>query len=92
MTDLHTATARDKHTIVNRMTRYAIECRIDGRVTVIGFTARPSRMALILAAREQKDAILPFLTEQDTCTYRAGVLTLGERVSLRCGATERQSQ
>ena len=93
MTTTLTASApRARHTIVNRMTRYAIECRIDGIVTIIGYTLRASKMSLLRAAREQAAAILPFITETDKCTYRAGVLTLGTRVNLRCGDTERRTQ
>lgn len=90
-TNLHPAIPRDRASIMRRMTRYAIECVIDGHATVIGFTARPSRRALLEAARAQSDAILPFVTETDTCAYQNRVLTLGARVVLRFGETERRS-
>ena|SRR5687768_5370718 len=82
---------RNPHTIIGRMTRYAIECVIDGQVSIIGYTSRMSKHTLIAAAREQADAILPFLTDDDRCSYRAGVFVLGPRVTLRFGATERET-
>ena len=90
MTTLTAALPRDRRTIVNRATRYAVECIIDGRCTVIGYAVHTSRASLLKAARNQADAIMPFLTESDTCHYRNGVLTLGARVILRFGETERQ--
>lgn len=86
------ATPRPRHTITNRMTRYAVEVVIDGQATTIGFTERVSKMSLLMMAREQKDAILPFLTETDACTYRRGEFRLGRRVIIRATTrTERQS-
>jgi hypothetical protein len=84
-------TPRNPNTIIGRMTRYAIECVIDGQSNVIGYTARPSKHSLLAAARTQAEAILPFLAEDDRCSYRAGVLTLGSRVTLRIGQTERET-
>lgn len=85
------ATPRARGTIINRATCYAIECVIDGAPVVIGFSGRRSRAALLDAASAQSDAILPCIGDDERATYRAGVLTLGARVILRFGETERRS-
>ena len=92
MTPLTSVQPRDRSTIVRRMTRYEILCTIDGTTTTIGFTGRPSKHSLLDAARHQQAAILPYLTDSDTCHYRRGRLVLGTRVILSVGQTERQSQ
>ena len=90
-TTLTPATPRDRATIMRYATRYAVVCTLDGHQTTIGFSGRLSKHTLLTFARSHADAILPFVTEQDRCSYRARVLTLGPRVTLSFGDTERRA-
>ena len=92
MNALQPSTPRERLTIVGRLTRYAIRCTIDGVSTTISFTGRPNKFTLLRAAQDQRDAILPYLTDADKCHYTRGRLVLGARVVISVGSTERQSQ